>query len=123
MAKAQLVNTSKEARKELHDALGLTGCEVSVNAMPPQAETPFIHYHDQNEEVYVILEGAGHVWLDGDVTAIASGDCFRVAPATHRCLKAGAEGLRYICIQAREGSLAQFTMGDGKLVEGQKPTW
>lgn len=123
MAKAQLVHAFNAARTELHDVLGLTGCEVSINTMPPQVETPFIHYHEQNEEVYVVLEGKGQVWLDGDVTDIAAGDCFRVVPAAHRCLRAGAEGLRYICIQAREGSLVQFTMGDGKLVEGQKTSW
>ncbi len=123
MPKTTLVNAASAPRTELHDKLGLTGCEMSVNAMPAGAETPFIHYHDQNEELYMVLAGDGKLWLDGDVTNIAEGDCFKVEPAAHRCLKAGANGLRYICIQAKAGSLAQFTMSDGKIAEGEKPQW
>ena len=66
---------------------------------------------------------AAESWLDGDVTAIREGDCFKVDPPVRRCLKAGPEGLRYVCIQARAGSLAQYTMTDGKIVEGEKPRW
>ena len=123
MAKAQLVNAGKEARVELHDKLGLTGCEMSVNVMPAYGETPFIHFHDQNEELYMVLAGSGKVWLDGDVTEIREGDCFKVDPAARRCLKAGPDGLRYICIQAKSGSLVHYTMTDGKVVEGEKPRW
>ncbi|MBR4606416.1 MAG: cupin domain-containing protein [Lachnospiraceae bacterium] len=123
MAKVHLVHAGDNARTELHDALGLTGCEMSVNTMPADAETPFIHCHDQNEELYMVLSGSGRVWLDGDVTAIREGDCFKVEPPVRRCLKAGPEGLRYVCIQARAGSLAQYTMTDGKIVEGEKPRW
>ncbi|RRD69528.1 MULTISPECIES: cupin domain-containing protein [unclassified Desulfovibrio] len=122
MAQAKLVRFSSP-RTELHDALGLTGCEVSFNEMPAGAEIPFVHCHEQNEEVYIVLDGSGKVWLDGAVTDIAGGDCLLVAPAEHRCLKAGAQGLKYICIQARAGSLAQFTMTDGKIVENEKPQW
>ncbi len=123
MAKAQLINADKDSRVELHDKLGLTGCEMSVNALPAYAETPFIHFHDQNEELYMVLAGSGKVWLDGDVTDIREGDCFKVEPSARRCLKAGPDGLRYICIQAKSGSLAQYTMTDGKVVEGEKPRW
>ena len=123
MSKAHIVNTNNSQRIELHDSLGLTGCEMSVNAMPANAETPFIHYHDQNEELYLVLAGSGKVWLDGEVTSIVAGDCFKIEPHVHRCLKAGPEGLRYICIQSKAHSLSQFTMTDGKIVEDEKPTW
>ncbi len=83
MSKALLVHIGNDTRTELHDVLGLTGCEMSVNAMPADAKTPFIHYHDQNEELYMVLSGNGKVWLDGDVTDIHEGDCFKVDPAVH----------------------------------------
>lgn len=50
-------------RTELHDALGLTGCEVSVNALPAGAAVPFVHRHVKNEEVYGVLEGRGESTL------------------------------------------------------------
>ena len=37
----------------LHDLLGLTSCEISVNSMPAGVKLPFKHKHKQNEEVYI----------------------------------------------------------------------
>lgn len=65
-----LVHASGDARTELHDELGLTGCEVSVNQLPAGAAVPFVHAHQQNEELYGILSGAGEIWLDGEVIAL-----------------------------------------------------
>ena len=67
-------------RSELHNALALTGCEVSCNNLP----------------------------------------------AGGRCLKAGKNGLRYLCIQSARNSLKGFTMTDGVVEEGAKapkPSW
>ena len=41
-------------RTELHDALGLTGCEASYNVLPAGAAVPFVHAHKHNEELYVV---------------------------------------------------------------------
>ena len=38
-------------RTELHDALGLTGAEVSFNCLPAGAGVPFVHSHKNNEEI------------------------------------------------------------------------
>ena len=123
MENIKSVLAADERRAELHDKLSLTGCEVSVNNLPAHAAVPFVHYHDQNEEVYIILSGDGLAYLDGKFAEVSQGDCFKVAPAAHRCLKAGARGMRYICIQCRENSLTQFTMADGKIAEGETVNW
>ena len=39
----ELVSVGEEPRTELHDRLGLTGCEVSVNRLPAGAAVPFVH--------------------------------------------------------------------------------
>ena len=122
MAQVRLIR-AQGARVELHDALGLTGMECSVNTLPAGVEIPFVHYHTENEELYLVLEGEGFVWLDGEVTAIAAGDCFKVDPEGHRSLKAGASGLRYVCVQTRAGSLRQFTQEDARIADGEKPVW
>ena len=71
MTKLKTTRVSRESRVELHDRLGLTGCEVSINTLPAHAESPFVHYHEQNEEVYVVLSGGGLVCLDGECADIA----------------------------------------------------
>jgi uncharacterized cupin superfamily protein len=111
-------------RTELHDLLALTGAEVSVNTLPAGASVPFVHSHQANEEIYLVLEGEGRVYLDGDELPLVKGDCLRVDPACRRCLAASAQrALTYLCIQAKAGSLAGFTMGDGMIDGGVKPSW
>lgn len=110
-------------RVTLHDELQLTGSEISINELPAGASVPFVHTHKQNEEVYIILKGKGQFYLDGEEFPVAEGDVIRVDPAGARCIKADAQGpIRYVCIQTRAGSLAQFTQNDGLPAEGQ-PSW
>ena len=78
-------------RTELHDALGLTGCEVSVNALPAGAAVPFVHRHVKNEEVYGVLEGRGELFIDGEVFELKAGDWFRISPEGRRAIRAAAD--------------------------------
>lgn len=109
------VSTQPAARIELHDRLALTGAEVSLNDLPAGAGVPFVHSHKQNEEIYLILSGKGQIVLDGETVELAAGDCLRVAPAAKRQLSAATdEGIRFVCIQAKENSLEQFTANDAE---------
>ena len=110
-------------RTELHDKLGLTGCEVSVNRLPAGAAVPFVHKHQANEELYGVLEGAGEIYIDGEVVALKAGDWFVVRPEGHRALRALDAGMTFICIQTKAGSLEGFTMTDGVVCEGEKAPW
>lgn len=60
------VSVASEARTELHDQLGLTGAEVSINHLPAGAGVPFVHSHKKNEEIYAILSGKGKAVIDGE---------------------------------------------------------
>ena len=107
------INIGTEDRAELHDKLGLTGAEVSVNHLPAGAGVPFVHSHKNNEEIYGILSGRGKAVVDGEEIALAAGDWLRIAPAAKRQFSAAADsGVAYICIQVRENSLGGFTAGD-----------
>ena len=66
MANFNKVSVRPEARTELHDLLGLTGAEVSVNHLPAGAGVPFVHSHRKNEEIYAILSGSGKAVIDGE---------------------------------------------------------
>ena len=47
----------------LKDVLGFTGCEISINSMAPGAGMPIHHQHQQNEEVYIFIQGKGRCRL------------------------------------------------------------
>ena len=53
MENFKMVEVKDAPRVELHNLLGLTGCEIAINELPAQAAVPFVHAHKQNEEVYV----------------------------------------------------------------------
>ena len=53
------ISIGQEGRTELHDSLGLTGAEVSINHLSAGAGVPFVHAHRKNEEIYGVLAGEG----------------------------------------------------------------
>ena len=113
MANYAKINVGNEGRVELHDKLGLTGAEVSVNQLPAGAGVPFVHSHKNNEEIYGILAGRGKAVLDGEEIDLVAGDWLRVAPAVKRQFSAAADsGITYVCIQVKENSLGGFTAED-----------
>lgn len=108
----------------LKDAAKLTSAEVSLSALPPNGEVPILHTHNQNEEIYIIINGEGQFMVDDQIFAITEGSVVRVAPAGSRCIRntSSTAPLTYICFQAAEGSLKQSGMGDCAVPEA-KPQW
>lgn len=84
-------NIGNEGRVELHETLGLTGAEVSINQLPAGTGVPFVHSHKQNEEIYGILSGKGSVVLDGETVPLTAGDWLKVSPAAKRQFSAAAD--------------------------------
>jgi mannose-6-phosphate isomerase-like protein (cupin superfamily) len=112
-----------KGRVTLHDEIGLTGSEISINELPPGVSVPFVHSHKRNEEVYIVVSGKGRFHVDGDEFEVAEGSVVRVDPAGQRCITAdGQTPIRYVCIQTEARSLVQFTEGDGVILEA-KPSW
>lgn len=106
-------SVGSEGRAELHDALKLTGAEISVNRLPAGAGVPFVHAHKNNEEIYGVLDGKGKAVIDGEEITLAVGDWVRIAPAAKRQFFAAEDcGITYVCIQVKENSLDGFTMTD-----------
>ena len=113
MANYTKTNVGSTPRTELHDILGLTGAEVSINQLPAGAGVPFVHAHQQNEEIYGILAGKGKASIDGEEIALTAGDWLKVAPAAKRQFSAAADSsITYVCIQVKENSLGGFTAND-----------
>ncbi|CAD7288446.1 cupin domain-containing protein [Campylobacter suis] len=122
MSNYKMVNIKNQPRVELKELLGLSGCEISINELVANASVPFVHSHKQNEEVYVVLEGSGLLYIDGDEIELKKGDVVRIDPKGQRCFKASNDGIKFLCVQAKAGSLEQFTMSDG-IIDEVKPSW
>lgn len=106
-------NVDTEGRAELHEALSLTGAEVSLNRLPAGAGAPFVHAHKNNEEIYGILEGRGTAVIDGETVELTAGDWLRISPEAKRQFSAAADcGITFVCIQVKENSLGGFTADD-----------
>ena len=123
MKNYQVAKIANAPRVELKEALNLTGCEVSINELPANVSVPFVHAHKQNEELYIITDGDGELFIDGEVIKVGKGDAVRIDPDGKRCFKAGKNGIKMICIQTKCGSLEQYTMTDGVIVDDVKPSW
>lgn len=113
---------AKKGRVMAGESLGLTGCEISFNSLPAGQFIPFVHSHKLNEEVYIIIGGDGQFMVDGDEFAVKEGTVIRVSPKGERTVKAGDDGITYICIQSQENSLTQSTEKDGDILP-TKASW
>ena len=111
----ELVNL-ENGKAFLHDALELTGCEISVNAVPKGFKVPFNHRHKQNEEVYIVLKGEGIITVDGEAVNIKEGSAVKIMPEASRTIENTSDGIfEFICVQVKSGSLEQFGLTDAEL--------
>lgn len=108
-----------KGKRFLHGVLGLTGCEISFNKLPPGGGMPFYHTHRENEEVYLFIGGEGEFQVDGEVFKVTEGSVVRVAPQAERCWRNRSGGdLIYIDIQCKAGSFeGGGTIEDGVAVD------
>lgn len=107
-----------EGKQFLKEALGSTSCEISFGTLPCGVSVPFYHSHKENEEHYIILTGAGRFQVGDDAFDIAEGSIVRVATHCDRNIKCtSVQPMTYICIQAKEGSLGNYTQTDAEITE------
>lgn len=107
----------------LKDPTKSTGTEISFTTIPPKSELGYFHIHNKDEETYIILKGSGYYQVDEDCFPIHEGSVIRVAPDGVRSLcNTSEENMVYICIQAKENSLEEYTTEDGKRIVAT-PKW
>jgi uncharacterized cupin superfamily protein len=107
------LNGDSAAKTFVGDQLNATGFEVSYGVVAAGGASPFVHAHQQNEELYVIISGAGEMRLDDDSVPIKAGSFIRCAPPAKRLIKNTSEQpMIYLCVQAKAGSLDQKTAKD-----------
>lgn len=107
-----------EGKLFVKDSTGATSCEISFGTLPAGAEVPFFHSHKANEENYIILSGKGRFQVNDDAFDIQEGSVVTVATNCDRNIKCtSSEPMTYICIQAKEGSLGNYTMNDAEVTD------
>ncbi len=107
----------------LKDSTGSTGTEISFTTLLPKSEVGYFHFHNKDEETYIILKGSGYYQVDDDCFPIKEGSIIRIAPAGIRSFcNTSEEPMVYICIQSRENSLEEYTTDDGTRIE-RTPKW
>jgi mannose-6-phosphate isomerase-like protein (cupin superfamily) len=107
----------------LRDLLGSAGLEMSLNVVPPGKAIPFLHRHQENDEIYIVVGGRGQFLVDGACIDVAEGSCLRLSPSAARAWRNHSEvPLYFLCLQYRADSEVQGGTLDGRKVEG-KPIW
>ena len=113
MSNFMKVSSENAPRVELHNKLGLTGAEISINTIQAGEGVPFIHSHKQNEEIYYVIDGSGKAVIDNEEIDLVTGDWIRISPVAERQFFASKDNsISYVCIQVKENSLENFTAND-----------
>ncbi|RIJ46407.1 cupin domain-containing protein [Maribellus luteus] len=111
------LGTEIKGKVFVKDPTRASGTEISFTSLPPKSELGYFHIHYKDEETYIILKGSGFYQVDDDCFPIQAGSVIRVAPAGVRSLcNTSDEEMVYICIQAKESSLEEYTTKDGERV-------
>jgi uncharacterized cupin superfamily protein len=91
----------RKARAEL----GATAFGIQVLDFPPGADAHPEHDHaeDGQEEVYVVLDGAAEILIDGETIDLAPGTMVRVASGTKRKIRTADSPARVLALGAAPG--------------------
>jgi quercetin dioxygenase-like cupin family protein len=86
--------------RRVRAGLGVTSFGMQVIELPPNFEMypEHNHLHDEQEEVYTVLEGSATLRVGDEDHQLEPGVFARVAPTERRKFVTGAEGARILAI-------------------------
>jgi uncharacterized cupin superfamily protein len=101
------------------------GC--SVDTVPPGKQSCPYHFHHAQEEMFIVLEGAGTLRVAGQRLAIQAGDVIFIPPGPeypHQIINTSDAPLKYLSISTKEypevceypdsGKLMAYSWKDGQ---------
>jgi mannose-6-phosphate isomerase-like protein (cupin superfamily) len=87
-------------------SLGVSAFGLQVIELPPNsgdAAPEHDHRHDDQEEVYLLLDGGGEIEVNGEHHPLARDVFVRVGPAARRRLRSGPDGMRVLAVGGMPG--------------------
>jgi uncharacterized cupin superfamily protein len=102
--------------RKIRSELGVTAFGVNAVVLPPGYESG-LHFHERQEELYIVLAGEIEFRLGEDRRTLGAGGLVRVDPSTVRGYRNASEidDAIYICV----GGAGGYVGRDGKLPEGE----
>jgi uncharacterized cupin superfamily protein len=90
--------------RKVRSALGVTEFGVNAIVLPP-GYTSRRHFHERQQELYLVLSGEIELELDGDKHTLGPGGLARVDPSTVRSLRNTSESDEavYFCVGGAGG--------------------
>ncbi len=73
---------------------------LSLLTLAPGFRMPFGHKHEGQEEVYVVVRGAGRIKVEDEIVELAEWDAIRLPKNTMRQVEAGPDGIEYLAFGA-----------------------
>jgi uncharacterized cupin superfamily protein len=90
--------------RKVRSALGVTEFGVNAIVLPP-GYTSRRHFHERQQELYLVVSGEIEIELDGDKHTLGPGGLARVDPSTVRALRNTSESDEavYFCVGGAGG--------------------
>jgi mannose-6-phosphate isomerase-like protein (cupin superfamily) len=102
--------------RKVRRALDVTAFGVNAIVYPPGQEG-FLHYHDEQDELYSVHRGRARFEVDGDAFELGEGGIVHVESTTHRKVSnAGAGELVLLVVGGKDG----YVERDGQLVDPKR---
>jgi mannose-6-phosphate isomerase-like protein (cupin superfamily) len=102
--------------RKVRRALGVTAFGVNVVVMPAHYEG-FLHYHDEQDELYFVHEGRARFEVGDEVRELGPGGLVHVEAQTpRRFSNAGEDDLVVLVIGGKDGYVGR----DGHLVDEER---
>jgi mannose-6-phosphate isomerase-like protein (cupin superfamily) len=103
--------------RKVRSALGVTAFGVNLVVYPPGQEG-FLHYHDEQDELYFVHSGRGIFEVDGETRELGPGGLCHVESTTPRRVTNPSEDedLVMLVVGGKDGYVAR----DGQLVDPER---
>lgn len=103
--------------RKIRRTIGVTAFGINAIVLPPGIETG-AHYHDEQEETYIVHRGLLEFEFgDGRTARLGPGGIVRVDAATHRKMRnVGEEDAVFVIVGGKDGYVGR----DGRLPEGEE---
>jgi mannose-6-phosphate isomerase-like protein (cupin superfamily) len=102
--------------RKVRRELGVTAFGVNAIVYPP-GQDGFLHYHEQQDELYFVHRGRARFEIEGDAFELGAGGVVYVESTTPRKVSnAAAEDLVLLVVGGKDGYVAR----DGQLVDPER---